>query len=179
MDQIRRLEEQVEFNRARLESLLVSTPVGGVLAPLDIPLEEGQWVQSGQQIGRVVEPGRLKAEIRIPQTQAQEIVVGQTAHVDTRSDTIVGRVTRIDPAVRNGTVTIDVSLGENLPPSARPDLSVDGNVVIEQLDDVTYVGRPTFGQANQQVSLFRVTRGVRRACDGAAGRQLGERHRGA
>jgi multidrug resistance efflux pump len=157
IDQVRRLEEQVEFNRDRLASLRVTTPVGGVLAPLDVPLQEGQWVQSGQQIGRVVVPGRLKAEIRIPQTQAQEIVVGQTAHIDTRSDTIDGRVTRIDPAVRNGTVTIDVSLPDDLPPSARPDLSVDGNVVIERLDDVIYVGRPTFGQANQQVSLFRIT----------------------
>ena len=131
--------------------------VGGVLAPLDIKLQEGQWVQSGQNLGRVVAPDRLKAEIRIPQTQAQEIVVGQIAHIDTRSDTIEGRVTRIDPAVRNGTVTIDVTLPNDLPPSARPDLSVDGNVVIERLDDVIHVGRPTFGQANSQISLFRIT----------------------
>ena len=98
----------------------------------------------------------MKAEIRITQTQAQEIVVGQTALVDTRSDTIQGRVTRIDPAVRQGTVTIDVSLPTPLPASARPDLSVDGNVIIERLDDVVYVGRPTFGQAGQQVSIFKL-----------------------
>ena len=77
--------------------------------------------------------------------------------IDTRTDTIEGTVTRIDPAVRSGTVTIDVSLPPNLPPSARPDLSVDGNVIIDRLDDVIYVGRPTFGQANSQVSIFRVT----------------------
>jgi HlyD family secretion protein len=104
-----------------------------------------------------VVPGSLKAEIRIPQTQAQDIVVGQVALIDTRTDTIEGVVVRIDPAVRNGTVTIDVRLPQPLPPSARPDLSVDGNVVIERLDDVTFMGRPTFGQANQQVSIFKLT----------------------
>jgi len=156
-EQIARLEELVQFNRERLQSMQVSVPVGGVLAALEIPLQEGQWVQSGQNLSRVVVPGRLKAEIRITQTQAQDIVIGQTALIDTRTDTIIGQVTRIDPAVRNGTVTIDVSLPPDLPPSARPDLSVDGNVIIERLDDVTYVGRPTFGQANQRVSIFKLT----------------------
>ena len=156
-EQIERLDELVSFNRDRLESMQVRVPVAGVLAPLDIPLQEGQWVQSGQNLSRVVVPGRLKAEIRITQTQAQDIVIGQQALVDTRTDTIMGTVTRIDPAVRNGTVTIDVSLPDDLPPSARPDLSVDGNVIIERLDDVTYVGRPTFGQPNQRVSIFKLT----------------------
>jgi len=156
-EQIARLEELVQFNRDRLQSMQVTVPVGGVLAALEIPLQEGQWVQSGQNLSRVVVPGRLKAEIRITQTQAQDIVIGQTALIDTRTDTIVGTVTRIDPAVRSGTVTIDVTLPPDLPPSARPDLSVDGNVVIERLDDVTFVGRPTFGQANQRVSIFKVT----------------------
>jgi HlyD family secretion protein len=156
VEQIARLEDLVRFNRERLESMQVTVPVGGVLAALEIPLQEGQWVQSGQNLSRVVVPGRLKAEIRITQTQAQDIVIGQSALIDTRTDTIMGTVTRIDPAVRSGTVTIDVSLAE-LPPSARPDLSVDGNVIIERLDDVTYMGRPTFGQANQRVSIFKVT----------------------
>lgn len=156
-EQIDRLEDLVRFNRDRLQSMQVDVPVGGVLAALDIPLQEGQWVQSGQNLSRVVVPGRLKAEIRITQTQAQDIVIGQTAMIDTRTDTIQGTVTRIDPAVRNGTVTIDVTLPPDLPPSARPDLSVDGNVIIERLDDVTYVGRPTFGQANQRVSIFKLT----------------------
>jgi len=155
--QIRRLQEMVQFNQDRLQSMQVTVPVAGVLAPLDIPLQEGQWVQSGQQLSRVVVPGRLKAEIRIPQTQAQDIVIGQVANIDTRTDTIEGKVTRIDPAVRNGTVTIDVTLPDNLPPSARPDLSVDGNVIIDKLDNVVYVGRPTFGQANSRVSIFRLT----------------------
>jgi len=156
-EQIGRLEDLVRFNRERLESMQVTVPVGGVLAALEIPLQEGQWVQSGQNLSRVVVPGRLKAEIRITQTQAQDIVIGQVALIDTRTDTIQGTVTRIDPAVRSGTVTIDVSLPDELPPSARPDLSVDGNVIIERLDDVTYMGRPTFGQANQRVSIFKVT----------------------
>lgn len=155
--QIERLSAQVRFNQDRLRSLVVQAPNAGLLSPLTEPLQEGQYVLSGGELARIVVPGRLKAEIRIPQTQAQEVVVGQTALVDTRSDTIRGTVTRIDPAVRQGTVTIDVSLPTPLPPSARPDLSVDGNVVIEQLDDVVYVGRPTFGQANQRVSLFRLT----------------------
>lgn len=156
-EQILRLGELVQFNADRLQSMNVSVPVGGVLAALDIPLQEGQWVQSGQMLSRVVVPGRLKAEIRITQTQAQDIVIGQVALIDTRTDTIEGQVTRIDPAVRNGTVTIDVSLPDNLPPSARPDLSVDGNVIIDRLDGVTHVGRPTFGQPNQQVSIFKLT----------------------
>lgn len=155
-EQIDRLTDLVQFNQDRLESMQVRVPVAGVLAPLDIPLQEGQWVQSGQQLSRVVVPGRLKAEIRIPQTQAQDVVVGQVALIDTRTDTIEGQVVRIDPAVRNGTVTIDVALPPNLPGSARPDLSVDGNVIIERLDDVVYVGRPTFGQAGQQVSIFKL-----------------------
>ncbi len=147
----------MRFNDDRLRSMQVSVPVGGVLAALEIPLQEGQWVQSGQNLSRVVVPGRLKAEIRITQTQAQDIVIGQVALIDTRTDTIQGTVTRIDPAVRSGTVTIDVALPPDLPPSARPDLSVDGNVIIERLDDVTYMGRPTFGQANQRVSIFKVS----------------------
>lgn len=156
-DQIRRLEEQVDFNQNQLDALRVTTPVGGVLAPLDVPLQEGQWVQSGQNLGRVVVPGRLKAEVRISQTRVQEIAVGQEALIDTRSDTIEGRVSRIDPAVRSGTVTIDVALPDELPPSARPDLSIDGYVIIERLENVIHVARPNFGQANQQISLFRIT----------------------
>ena len=103
-----------------------------------------------------VQPGRLKAELRIPQTQAQDIAIGQLAYIDTRNDTIEGRVTRIDPAVQNGTVTIDVSLPLELPPSARPDLSVDGTVEIERLDNVIYMGRPTYGQANSRVGIFKL-----------------------
>lgn len=153
--QIRRLRSIVDFNETRVASLRVSSPVAGVLA--ELPLDEGQWVQSGGMLARVVVPDRLKAEIRIPQTQAQDIAVGQVAFIDTRTDTIEGRVVRIDPSVQNGTVTIDVALPRDLPRSARSDLSVDGNVVIQRLDNVTYVGRPAYGQANQRVGMFRIT----------------------
>ncbi len=155
--QVERLEAQVTFNRDRLESLTVRAPQSGLLAPLANPLQVGQWVNSGQEIARIVVPDRLKAEIRITQTQVQEIAVGQRALIDTRSDTIEGRVTRIDPAVRQGTVSIDVSLQGPLPPSARADLSVDGLVIVEQLDDVVYMQRPNFGQANGRISVFRLT----------------------
>jgi len=152
--QIRRLRAIVQFNTERLASLEVMAGVDGVLA--ELPVQEGEWVQAGGTLARVVQPGRLKAEIRIPQTQAQDIVVGQVAHIDTRNDTIEGRVSRIDPAVQSGTVTIDVTLPEELPRSARPDLNVDGTVVIERLDDVIYVGRPAFGQANSRVGIFKL-----------------------
>jgi RND family efflux transporter MFP subunit len=152
--QIRRLQAIVQFNAERLASLEVMAGVDGVLA--ELPVQEGEWVQAGGTLARVVQPGRLKAEIRIPQTQAQDILVGQVAHIDTRNDTIEGRVSRIDPAVQSGTVTIDVTLPEELPRSARPDLNVDGTVVIERLDDVIYVGRPAFGQANSRVGIFKL-----------------------
>lgn len=152
--QVERLRAIVEFNEDRVASLNVVAGVNGVLA--ELPVEEGQWVTAGGTLARVVQPGRLKAEIRIPQTQAQDIVVGQLANVDTRNDTIQGQVSRIDPAVQNGTVTIDVSLPADLPRSARPDLSVDGTVVIEQLDGVNYISRPAYGQAESRVGLFRL-----------------------
>jgi multidrug resistance efflux pump len=157
--QIQRLREIVDFRQNRLASLDLSSNVEGVLSPLDLPLQEGQWITAGQQLARVVVPGRLKAEIRIAQTQAQEIVVGQTALIDTRTDSIYGQVVRIDPAVRGGTVTIDVALPTELPASARPDLSVDGNVIIESIPDALYIGRPSFGQANQRVMMFKLVEG--------------------
>jgi HlyD family secretion protein len=155
--QIRRLEAIVRFNAERLASLEVAAGVSGVLA--ELPVQEGEWVQAGGTLARVVRPGRLKAEVRIPQTQAQDIAVGQRAYIDTRNDTIVGHVARIDPAVQAATVLIDVSLPEDLPRSARPDLSIDGTVEIERLDDVVYVGRPAFGQANSRVGIFKLVDG--------------------
>jgi HlyD family secretion protein len=152
--QVERLQAIVAFNEDRVASLQVVPGVTGVLA--ELPVEEGQWVTAGETLARVVEPGRLKAEIRIPQTQAQDIVVGQAATIDTRNDTIEGRVSRIDPAVTNGTVTIDVTLPDELPRSARPDLSVDGTVIIEQLDDVSYMGRPAYGQSETRIGIFRL-----------------------
>lgn len=152
--QVVRLQAIVQFNAERLASMEVTAGVSGVLA--ELPVQEGEWVQAGGSLARVVQPGRLRAEVRIPQTQAQDIVVGQTAYIDTRNDTILGRVSRIDPAVQNAAVLIDVALIGELPRSARPDLSIDGTVEIERLENVIYVGRPAFGQANSRVGMFKL-----------------------
>ncbi|MFC1791463.1 efflux RND transporter periplasmic adaptor subunit [Gemmatimonadota bacterium] len=152
--QIQRLGAMVQFYTERLASMEVTAGVSGILT--ELPVQEGEWVQAGGQLARVVQPGRLRAEIRIPQNQAQDIVVGQRAFIDTRNDTIIGQVTRIDPAVQNAAVLIDVSLPADLPRSARPDLSVDGTVEIERLDDVIFMGRPAYGQANNLVGVFKL-----------------------
>jgi len=148
------MDEQVASHE-RLASMHVRAGTHGVLQ--DLPLEEGQWVQSGQTLAKVVQPDRLKAVLRIPEVQARDVTLGQTAFIDTRSDTIPGHVTRIDPASQNGTVTVDVSLDvDSLPRGARPDLSVDGTIEIARLDDALFTGRPAFGQAQSSVQLFKV-----------------------
>lgn len=154
-DQVRRWRNVVRVQRERLASMQVVATTSGVVSNTRA-LEEGQWVQSGQTLARIVRPDRLKAELRIPETQARNVAVGQLAFIDTRTDTIPGRVSRIDPAAVNGAVTIDVVLTGPLPRGARPDLSVDGTVEIERLSNVLYVGRPAYGQANSQVGLFRL-----------------------
>ena len=110
-----------------------------------------------------MEPGRLKAVLRIPETQAKDVVIGQPATIDTRNGTVEGRVARIDPAVQNGTVTVDVALEGDLPRGARPDLSVDGTIEVERLKDVLHVGRPAYGQGNSSVGLFRLEQDGRSA----------------
>ncbi|HWP36689.1 MAG TPA: HlyD family efflux transporter periplasmic adaptor subunit [Gemmatimonadales bacterium] len=152
--QVQRLKEVVRFEQFMLASMRVRAGARGVLR--DLPLEEGQWVTPGTRLARVVQPGRLKAELRIPETQVRDVAIGQVATIDTRTDTIVGRVVRIDPAAENGSVTVDVALEGPLPRGARPDLSVDGTIELERLDDVLFVGRPAYGQANSVVGLFKV-----------------------
>jgi multidrug resistance efflux pump len=152
--EIDRIADIVSVREVRQASMMVYPSRAGVLQSM--PLEEGQWILEGQQLARVVQPGRLKAELRIPEVQARDIVIGQTALIDTRSDTIMGRVARIDPAATNGAVLVDVSLPDELPRSARPDLSIEGIVEIERLNDVLYTGRPAFGQANSRVGLFKI-----------------------
>jgi multidrug efflux pump subunit AcrA (membrane-fusion protein) len=148
----------VEFQRRRLASMQVRAGAPGVLQ--DLPLEEGQWVLSGQTLARVVQPERLKAVLRVPEVQARDVVLGQPAFIDTRTDTIPGRVVRIDPAATNGTVAVDISLTpDSLPRGARPDLSVDGIIEVARLEEVLFTGRPVFGQAYSTVGLFRVTEG--------------------
>lgn len=152
--EVDRLQQIVEFQSQRIESMNVVAGTEGVLQALD--LEIGAYVLAGTELARVVKPGRLKAELRIPETQAVDVTIGQTARIDTRNGIVTGRVMRIDPAAETGTVGVDVELPDELPPGARPDLSVDGKIEIERLDDVLFVGRPQFGSANSTISLFKV-----------------------
>ena len=138
---------------SRLEALKVRPGFTGVLQ--QVPVEVGQRVAPGQNLARVADPGRLKAELRIAETQAKDIEIGQPAQIDTRNGIIPGRVSRKDPAAVNGTVTVDVALTGALPRGAVPDLSVDGQVELERLDNVLYVGRPAFGQEQSTVGLFK------------------------
>ena len=121
-----------------------------------VPVDEGQQVAPGANLARVANPGRLKAEIKIAETQAKDVQVGQHADIDTRNGIISGRVTRIDPSVQAGTRTVDVSLESALPNGAVPDLSVDGTIELERLTDVVYMGRPAFGQDQSTVGIFKV-----------------------
>lgn len=155
--EIDRLRSLSSLQQSYVESMRVAAGATGVLR--ELPLEEGEWVNPGTRLAVVVQPGRLKAELRVPETQAKDIVVGQRASIDTRNGIIEGRVTRIDPAVQNGTVTVDVALEGELPRGARPDLSVDGTIEIERLDDVVYMGRPAYGQPESTVGLFRLEDG--------------------
>ena len=140
-----------------------------------VPVEVGQQVQPGTNLVRVADPTRLKAELRIAETQARDLTIGQIASVDTRNGIIPGKVIRIDPAAQNGTVTVDVALEGELPRGARPDLSVDGTIELERLDNVLFVGRPAFGQEQSTVGLFKLDADRRSdARAGAAGPQLGE-----
>ena len=156
-EQVGRLRSIYEYQRRRVESMKVTAGAAGVLQ--DLSLEPGQWVQSGTTLARVAQPGRLKAELRIPQTQATEVQPGQGAVIDTRSDLIEGRVKRVDPNVQNGAVLVEVALEGELPRGARPDLSVDGTIEIERLADVLHVGRPAYGQSHSTVGLFKLVEG--------------------
>jgi HlyD family secretion protein len=153
--QVDRLRDVNQFQRGRVRSMVVLAGATGILQ--ELPLEVGQWAQSGATLARIVEPGRLKAVLRIPETQAKDVTLGQPAAIDTRNGIAQGKVMRIDPAVQNGTVTVDVSLEGELPRGARPDLSVDGTIQVERLDNVLHVGRPAYGQAGSTVGLFKLT----------------------
>ncbi len=140
---------------SRMADLKVRPGFAGVLQ--QVPVEVGQRVAPGQNLARVADPLRLKAELKIAETQAKDIEVGQSAEVDTRNGVMAGRVSRKDPAAANGTVTVDVTLTGELLRGAVPDQSVDGTVQLERLENVLYVGRPSLGQEQSTVGLFRVT----------------------
>lgn len=138
----------------QLEDLKVKARMKGVLQ--QVPVEVGQQVAPGTNLARVADPTKLKAELRIAETQTKDITIGLMAEVDTRNGVVPGRVSRIDPAAVNGTVGVDITLEGELPRGARPDLSVDGTVRLEKLENVIYVGRPAFGQEEGIISLFKL-----------------------
>ncbi|MDP1858107.1 MAG: HlyD family efflux transporter periplasmic adaptor subunit [Gemmatimonadaceae bacterium] len=142
------------FQQERVASMRVNAGLDGELQTL--PLELGQWVVPGQVLATVAQPGRLKAVLRVPETQAKDIVIGQKTAVDTRNGIIDGRVMRVDPISTNGTVTVEIALEGELPKGARADLSVDGVIELERLEQVLYVGRPAYGQPEQAIGLFRI-----------------------
>ena len=143
-----------KLREQQFRGLKVRAGIGGVLQQL--PVEEGQQVQQGMNLARVAEPSVLIAELRIPETQARDVALGQKVAVDTRNGIVEGAVLRIDPAVQGGSVQVDVELLGPLPRGARPDLSVDGTIEIERLADVLYVGRPAYGQPETTITLFKL-----------------------
>ncbi|HEY1249981.1 MAG TPA: efflux RND transporter periplasmic adaptor subunit [Thermoanaerobaculia bacterium] len=151
---VEQLRALTDLRKAQKEALHVRAGIPGVLQ--ELPVQVGQQVTPGVTIAKVAEPTRLKAQLKIAETQAKDVQIGQPASIDTRNGLVEGKVARIDPAVQNGTVTVDVTLVGDLPMGARPDLSVDGTIELDRLKDVLYVGRPAFGQEKSQVGLFKV-----------------------
>ena len=145
----------------QVEALHVRAGMSGVLQQL--PVQIGQRMKVGDNLARVADPTKLKAQIKIAETQAKDIQIGQKAVVDTRNGLVDGHVIRVDPAVEQGTVTVDVAIDGQLPKGARPDLSVDGTIELERLNDVVYVGRPAFGQENNTVGMFKLINGSNEA----------------
>jgi HlyD family secretion protein len=156
--ELARLRAVYELRKQQVELLKVRAGIDGVLQRLGdtIQLQEGQQVAAGANLARVADPKRLKAELKIPETQAKDIELNQTASIDTRNGIIPGHVVRIDPAAENGTVTVDVALEGSLPKGARPDLTVDGTIQLEKLENVVYVGRPVHGEADSTAQLFKI-----------------------
>jgi HlyD family secretion protein len=152
--QIERLKAVVAFRRKQVDSMQVKSIDKGVLS--ELPLELGQWVTPGAMLAKVVQPEKLKAVLRIPETQARDLALGLSAAVDTRNGIVQGKVSRISPAANQGSVEVDISLPKELPKGARPDLTVEGTIEIEKLANVLSVGRPAGAQPEGQIELFKV-----------------------
>ncbi len=152
---LQRLRNVLALRQRQSDELSVRAGIAGVLQ--DVMVEAGQQVSVGVSLARVARTGSLLAELRIPETQAKDLLLGQPAVVDTRNGKVAGKVTRIDPAVQNGSVLVDVDFTEALPAGARPDLSVNGTIEIDRLEDVLHMGRPVYAQAEGFASLFRLT----------------------
>ncbi len=146
-----------ELKQREVDALSVRAGIEGMLVPLQTPLQVGQHVPVGTELAQIIQPDQLKAQLKIAETQARDIQNGQPAEIDTHNGVITGTVTRIDPAVQNGTVTVDVQLDGTMPKGARLDLSVDGTIDLQRLNNVLYVGRPAFGNENSTISLFKLT----------------------
>ena len=159
--QVAQLKAIAASQQTRLQSLQVRAPEGGVLQ--DLTLQLGQWVPEGTTLAKVVQPGKLKAVLRIPESQAKDVAVGQQASIDTRNGFVAGHVIRKDPSALGGSVTVDVTLDGALPDGAVPDLSVDGTIVVEKLTNVLYSGRPAFSAGSGAASLFKVVDGGKAA----------------
>lgn len=157
--QIEQLKDQQQLKKKQFADLIIHAGTEGIVQEMTymgVPYQVGQRVHQGDVLAKVAQPWKLKAEIKIAETQAKDVVLGQVAQIDTRNGIVPGHVIRIDPNVVNGTRTVDCKLDGPLPPGAVPDLSVDGVVEIERLTDVVFVDRPVFGQPNSQVSLFKI-----------------------
>ena len=153
--EVSQLRGLFELRRKQVASLQVKAGIDGVLQ--QTPVEVGQQINTGEILGKVAVPGKLKAELQIPETQAQDVRLGLLAVVDTRNGVVSGLVVRIDPAAREGTVTVDVRFTKELPPGARPEQNIDGTIQIDRLDDVLMMGRPVFAQPEATIRIFRLT----------------------
>jgi len=159
---LEKLRASLDLTNEKVKNLTVRAGIRGVLQSIgdDMDLQVGRRIGPGATLARIVQPENLKAEIRIAETQARDVQIGQPAEIDTRNGIIPGRVSRVDPAVVNGTVTVDVTLEGALPRGARPDLSVDGTIQLERLTNVLHIGRPVHGQPDASIGLFKVVDGI-------------------
>ncbi len=155
--EVEQKEALARLKRSQREALTVRAGMAGVLQVVSV--EVGQRVGPGANLARVAQPAKLKAVVRVPETQAKDVALGQEATIDTRNGVVAGHVMRVDPAVQNGTVAVDLAIDGELPPGARPDLSVDGTIELERLTDVLHVGRPAQGQSGGTIGLFRLQSG--------------------
>jgi len=158
---VARLKQIAAFRESLRSALLLRAGDSGTLQELSsgaggAPLEPGQWVNAGMALAKIVQPGTLKAVIRIPETQAKDVAIGQPATVDTRDGIVKGHVSRIDPASTGGAVTLDITLDGTLPPGARPDLSVDGTIQTQKLTNILFTGRPAFGQDGTTIGMYKL-----------------------
>jgi HlyD family secretion protein len=151
---VEQMKALYQLKKSQVEALHVRAGIDGVLQLL--PVDVGQHVTPGMNLARVADPKKLRAEVKIAETQAKDVMPGQKATIDTRNGIVNGHVSRVDPSVINGTVTVDVTIDDALPPGARPDLSVDGTITLENLRDVLYVGRPVHGQADSTIGIFKI-----------------------